>query len=215
MKKKYFYRIIAALSLILFLNGCVVISFYPLYEESDLFENDLLLGQWIDDDGAKWEFIHPEKGKKDQRYVDNKSYRMVIYNEKDSTDGSSLDVHVVKIAGNYYLDFFINEHGPTNTERDPFVLFDLHLMPVHTFARMDVVADTVKLQWFDPDWLEKQIRENKMHIRHEDNGENILLTASTGKLKAFIEKYGELEEAYDLDVKLVKHANEAPLAENR
>jgi hypothetical protein len=50
-------------ALFLFLSGCVVFSFYPLYTEKDLFPNDLLVGEWIDDDSTVWKFDFNYKGK--------------------------------------------------------------------------------------------------------------------------------------------------------
>jgi hypothetical protein len=54
--------IISVVAMLLFLSGCVVFSFYPLYTEKDLFANDLLVGEWLDGDSAVWKFDFNYKG---------------------------------------------------------------------------------------------------------------------------------------------------------
>ena len=60
------------------LSGCVVFSFYPLYTEKDLFPNDILTGEWFENDDQEatfnqgedvWNFVHPylDEEKKTER----------------------------------------------------------------------------------------------------------------------------------------------------
>ena len=66
MKKKVY--VLTGL-IALFFSGCVVFSFYPLYTEKDLFPNDILTGEWFENDpdlkpGINeiiWKFEHPYK----------------------------------------------------------------------------------------------------------------------------------------------------------
>ena len=62
--KKY----ILPLLLALFMSGCVVFSFYPIYTEDDLFPNDYLLGEFFTDDSASWNFdyIYTENEEKEK-----------------------------------------------------------------------------------------------------------------------------------------------------
>ena len=75
-------------------------------------------------------------------------------------------------------------------------------MPVHTIAKLTIVNDTLNISWFDITWLEDQIKEKKIKIRHEKNGENILLTAKTKDLQKMISKNADNEEAFKDGVKL-------------
>ncbi len=198
-------KISVYLLVLILLNGCIIISFYPIYFTSDLFENDLLTGKWYEsDDDFTWNFIHPTRKQKDSTFIDTKGYELKLYNENDSTDGSVLDVNILNIDGNYYLDFFIKEYGPGIVERDQFIIADLHMLPVHSFARIEFNEDSVNIRWFSYDWLEENLKEKKVKIRHENNGNHILLTASTAKLQKFARKYGNVEDAYDMEINLAR-----------
>ncbi|MFB6342686.1 hypothetical protein ACE1ET_13240 [Saccharicrinis sp. FJH62] len=202
--KRIKFSIIIAILILVLVPGCVVISFYPLYEKDDLFANDIMLGKWLDKDSTLWTFNFPHK-KQDGKMVDDSlGYILHLTSEDGTTEKSSLLVHLIKLGDNYFLDFYIDDYDPTNKDRGDFVLFDMHLMPVHTFAKLTAWNDSLYIEWFDPDWLDKQISENKVRIRHEKNEENTLLTARPHELKEFVKKYGHIQDAYGMDVKLFK-----------
>ncbi|QIA08680.1 hypothetical protein [Draconibacterium halophilum] len=187
----------------LLLSGCVVYSFYPLYTESDLFENDLLLGEWFEDDNQdvvfsgsddSWNFTHPFVGDKNDGIRNKKRYVLSLTsNENDIVKESKFEVHVIKLADEYFLDFYIEDYG----DDDNITLADLHLVPVHTFAKLTVFDDKLEIRWFDPEWLEDLIKENKIRVHHEDNGDFILLTAKPKELQKFVSKYVDSEEAFE------------------
>ncbi|MFB6316934.1 hypothetical protein [Saccharicrinis sp. FJH54] len=202
--KRSKYNVLAGLLFFIIIPGCVVISFYPLYEEKDLFANDLLLGKWYGDDSTVWIFNYPTVKKNGIKIDDSTGYVMQIVTADGETEKSTLAVHVIKLDNRYYLDFYLDNYAPTKGDRGDFVLFDLHMMPVHTFARLDYWNDSVEISWFDPDWLDQQIRENRVRIRHEKNESNTLLTARPHELQEFVRKYGHLDDAYSMDQKLIK-----------
>lgn len=184
-------KISAILMIALFFSGCVVYSFYPLYTEKDLFANDILTGEWFqEDDGTNWSFSHPNIGKKELGVIDSTSYFLVV-TDKDSLV-SKFDVHVVKLGGDYFLDFYLDDFLG---DKD-LTLADFHIVPVHTFAKLTVKQDTLHFNWFDQDWLKNLIEENKIRIHHEDNGDYILLTAKPRELQKFVTKYANSEEAF-------------------
>jgi hypothetical protein len=181
------------LMITLFFSGCVVYSFYPLYEEDDLFENDLLTGEWIDDEESEWSFTHPVVGKKGNKIPNKKSY---LLNLKTKDDGkvreSVFNVHVIKIADQYFLDFYLEDY----VNDDEIELSSFHIIPVHTFAKLTIQEDTLQINWFDQEWLKELIEENKIRIHHENNGDFILLTAKPKELQKFVSKYVNSEEAF-------------------
>jgi len=196
-------KILIAGFIALLLSGCVVYSFYPLYTENDLFENDILLGEWFEDDNQdiqfnstddKWAFEHPFVGDKKDSILDKKSYLLTLTsNENDKVKESKFDVHIIKLAGEYFLDFYIEDYGADDDDVD---LATFHLIPVHTFAKLIITEDKLEIRWFDPEWLEDLIKENKIRIHHEDNGDVILLTAKPRELQKFVTKYVNSEEAF-------------------
>ncbi len=176
--------------LILFFSGCVVYSFYPLYTEKDLFANEILTGKWIDNDGAKWNFEHAYHGKKVPENIDSTSYVLQIV-DKDSLK-SEFSVHVIKLGGNYFLDFYLEDF----LDDDNLNLASFHIIPVHTFAKLTISNNHLQINWFDQNWLEDLIKENKIRIHHEKNDDFILLTAKPGELQKFVTKYVNSEEAF-------------------
>ena len=187
MKTKKFSILII---ITLFFSGCVVYSFYPLYTEKDLFPNDILTGKWMDGDSTLWNFEHAYHGKKEPANIDSTSY--VLYLKDKDNKESEFSVHVVKLGGHYFLDFYLEDFMNDN-ELD---LASFHIVPVHTFAKLKVSEDELQINWFDQDWLEKLIDANKIRIHHEDNGDYILLTAKPRELQKFVIKYQDTEEAF-------------------
>jgi len=207
--KKRIFLIISALALLV--SGCVVYSFYPLYTEEDLFANDLLTGNWFENDNEgdsfdenedSWTFEHPELHQ-DSEELDSTSYILTLQGTEDGEAYTSVFlVHVIKLGGNFFLDFYLEEYPDNGKMR----LSTFHVIPVHTFAKLIVGKDQLTIRWFDPDWLEKLIRENKIRIHHEDNDDMILLTAKPHELQKFVTKYVNSEEAFKdgLDVTLLR-----------
>jgi len=177
-------------TLILLFSGCVVYSFYPLYTEKDLFPNDLLTGNWIDNDSTSWNFQHPLIGKEELGIKDSTSY-VLMMKDKDNKE-SKFSVHIIKLGGHYFLDFYLEDfYGNKNLD-----LASFHIVPVHTFAKVAITKNQLQINWYDQDWLGKLIKENKIRIRHEYNDDYILLTASPNELQKFVTKYVDSSEAF-------------------
>lgn len=183
-------NVLISFVLILFFTGCVVYSFYPLYTEKDLFANDLLTGNWMDKDSTSWSFEHAKTGSKENLKTDSTSYVLIV-NDKDNRE-SKFSVHIIKLGGHYFLDFYLEDFYD-NQNLD---LASFHIVPVHTFAKVVISKNQLQINWFDQNWLEKLIKENKIRIRHEYNGDYILLTASPKDLQKFVTKYVDSEEAF-------------------
>jgi len=178
----------------LFFSGCVVYSFYPLYNEKDLFPNDILTGSWMDDEGTEWFFEHAYFGKKAPENIDSTSYVLKL-KTKDETKfpDKEFSVHVIKLGGTYFLDFYLEEY----LDDDELDLASFHIIPVHTFAKLTFTDDELHINWIDQDWLEDLIEENRIRIHHENNGNFILLTAKTTELQKFVTKYVNSDEAFE------------------
>lgn len=198
-------KILYAALLTVFLSGCVVHSFYPLYTPEDLFPNDILVGDWSEDEDeqmmdyeeAVWSFTHPKNKKTGE--VDSTTYNLLI-REKGSVV-SKFSVHVIELGGHYFLDFYLEEYNPN----DDIDLADFHIIPVHTFAKLTIKEGVLQINWFDPGWLSKLIQENKIRIHHEKNDDLYLLTAKPHELQKFVTKYVDSEEAFKDGLKVILH----------
>jgi len=196
-------KLISGIIGFLFLSGCIVYSFYPLYTEDDLFPNDILTGEWVDEEGQQWFFEHAYFGKKVPENIDSTSYILRLKpEEQPEFYENTMRVHVVKLGGHFFLDFYMEDYNGD----DDWNLTDFHLIPVHTFAKLEFTDNMLHINWFDQDWLEDLIEENKIRIHHENNGDVILLTAKPRELQKFVTKYVESEEAFEdgMEAKLTR-----------
>lgn len=184
------------------LSGCVVYSFYPLYSEKDLFPNNYLLGKYSDKDESDWEFTHLKKSIKGADVTDSTGYQLTLMEDKDSSLVSKFKVHLIKIDGILIADFLLDNYLKKKDLR----LFDFHIIPVHTFAKVVVQGNKIHFQWLNGEWLKKLIEGNKLRIRHENNGDFILLTAKSAELQKFLRKYLTSDDAFDdgLEVELTR-----------
>jgi len=191
MKTRNFLLI---LTLAVFFSGCVIWSFYPLYTEKDLFENEILTGTWTDGDSLQWKFEHPERG--NPKSIDKKSYHLHLtdYDKKET----NYDVNIIQLDGIYFLDFYVTDiDGANSSDSDAKLNYwNLHVIPVHTFAKLTVADNTLQINWFDGDWLQKQIEGKKIKIQHEKSEEILLLTAKTADLQKLVVKYANTEAAF-------------------
>jgi len=198
MKTKIFVPVV---TLLLFLSGCVVFSFYPLYTERDLFANDLLVGEWIDSDSSVWKFDFNYRGKQLPENRDSTAF-ILQFRQKGQSDfeNGKMIVHIVKLGGTYFLDFYALDY----LDKKDLTVLDFHLMPVHSFAKLNVKGDKAVIRWFDPKWLQELIEQNRIRIHHENSDDYILLTAQPAELQKFVLKYVNSVEAFDdgLDAEL-------------
>jgi hypothetical protein len=191
--------ILAAL-VALCMQGCIVVSVHPFYKEADVTYNKAFEGDWTDQDNNRWR-IHQNPFKQN-------SYELHV--AKNGRDVALIG-HLFKLGKSTYLDL-----TPSDDNTEEVLVYDLHLIPTHSIARVDRLTDNnVVIKWFNEEWLRTMFTQNKIRIAHElimdenpkskDDG-MYLLTASTEDLQKFVEKYGDDESVYeqDLDLRLTK-----------
>ena len=163
--------------------------------------NEYILGTWNNSEGeAVWEIYK----------LDEDTYGMIL-----TTDSmpAMFKVHMLELSGHYFMDFYPEDFEiPVEEEEEKWLDLDfnfgttsypcindflsIHLFPVHTFARLEIGKDQITFRRFDMDWLYKLFEQNKIRIAHEQTEDNILLTATTDELQAFVSKYADAKEAY-------------------
>lgn len=65
-------------------------------------------------------------------------------------------VPLVKLGGHYFLDLQVEEFRH-RSDKD-LVLFELQLIPIDSFACLDLEVTRVTIRWFKPDWLRVWLR---------------------------------------------------------
>jgi len=165
---------------LLLLTGCWP-SLHPIYNTEDLVTEPGIIGKWGTDDGKG--FYH---------FTQSTEYSYsLLYQEEDGLQ-SEFDVHFIKLDTMLIMDVYPRELDIKTTE-----LYLGHLMPLHSFARIVQLSDSLKFEALNYEYLEKQFKENPKSLKHERVGDMTLLTASTEELQAFILKHLYVDEAFN------------------
>jgi len=171
------YTILTLTALGAILLAACVPSLHPLYTESDLVSDSLLVGIWTNESGSEvWEFSEAE----------GKSYELAY--AKDRTP-AHFEARLVRLNGRLFLDTYPDE----KIEND---FLELHLVPAHVFGRVWLAADTLRMSLLDGDWLRRLIDKGEVEIGHEDVDDALVLTASTEELQKLVRKYADDAEAF-------------------
>lgn len=181
------------LSVFLILSGCWILSFHPLYFEDDLIFDDTLLGDWEtweedQDDVERWTFLRD----KDQ------SYRLIVTDEH-GVEGE-FDGHLLRLDDILYLDLFPREPETGNEFHYG------HLVPCHSFLRIALESDELRLRIMDSDWLDDRLKDGRIKIEHTRCKDGFILTATTKTLQKFIRKYAD--EAFSEEAGILKRIQE-------
>lgn len=167
---------VALLLFMLLIVGCVR-SFNPLFTPKDLVFDQTLIGTWTDNNNNTWAFLEAKE----------KSYELV-YTEKSSP--AKFKAHLVKLGKYLFLDLAPEEPGIDNS------FFAAHLIPVHTFSRIWIAEDSLRLSVFDNGWLKQMIEGKKISIAHQRQGDGIILTAPTRELQKLVVTYADNPKAF-------------------
>lgn len=182
MQKKLTFFL--GLVILLILTGCWTLSIHPLYFEKDLIFIPGLIGTWSDkktDDGTSNPWIFEKSGEN--------VYRLIM-KEKNKSDGL-FKAHLLRLGKYLFLDLFPEEPE----EGDEFYIGSV--IPAHSFLRVSLEDQVLRLGYLDPDWLKKNIDDQKIKIKHERRDDLLILTASTKDLQEFVLKH--VEEAFEFE----------------
>jgi hypothetical protein len=179
---------IFAAILLLIAPSCLV-SIHPLYQEKDLIFLPELVGTWSDGEST-WTF---------NRYDEqSNAYNMTI---TENNKENSFKVGLVKLGNYHYFDFY-----PEESSEELNLFFASHLLPVHTFCKVDLSnKDSFLLSPFKANFLKDLLKRNRIKIKHEYIPEKVLdvdigtyvLTASTQELQKFMMNFGSEENAFE------------------
>jgi hypothetical protein len=186
---------IAASAAILAAASCVP-SLQPLFEDEDLIFEPGLLGSWTGEDGPdRWTF---ERGA-------GRLYRLTAAQSEFETGGGrdkparipgqamAFVGRLGRLGGRLFLDLTPDESGPPPVRNE---LYNMHIVPAHTFWRVRIAGDELTLEPFSPDWLGGALKEGRLKIAHVRTGGRVILTASTAELQAFIRTYADDADAF-------------------
>ncbi len=157
--------------------GCPVRSIFPLFTEKDLFFDPALIG--------KWQVLGSDPP--DTVSVTASATEYLVHNpvlhEGSQTSYHQYSAKLGRIGAHVFLDTY-QELSPNHDAQD-------HMILAHQFHRITLRGDTLELSSLDDDWLRKMIDGGALPISHVRRDGEIILTASTQDLQAFVLRYAD------------------------
>jgi len=223
--KKHQKLVIVALTgfLLILANGCIP-SIHPIYTKDKLVTVNELPGTWLDAPNDV-SFSKKQKVMGQEKEVDVTVYQqdedrpevwkfkaegdkryLLIHTDKSGYT-AAFDVHVVKLGDHLFMDFFPTTMPESESKKGLGIgsLFDgekmnglreIHLYPVHNFAKLEVKQNQLTISMFDPEFLKNLLERQQIRIKHEKTEDGFILTASPEELQKFAQKYANLKEAF-------------------
>lgn len=159
------------------LSGCEgddgpALSVQPFYAPADLDDDPGLAGAWTDKEGD-FTFIF-EPG-------DEQTYKLVV-EEKDGerVSRANFEAHLMNLGPHRFLDFL-----PVSSAQEN-VFFQMHLVPAHSLARVELSQDKLELAFLDGEWLQKKIDEKTVDVPYQKTSGAPLLTGTTDEIQDLV-----------------------------
>ena len=125
----------------------------------------------------------------------------------DNREVALFDARTFKLGTNLFLDIFTDEKSFKESKLND--VYGLHLVPVHSLARITEYSATLLLACLDLDWLTKLLKQNPAAIAHTRlPDDRIILTATTSEMQEFVRKH--LDKAFDPDPEGLKRIPAKP-----
>jgi len=180
---------------LLLFAGCFVPSLNPPYLETDLIEDDRIIGTWVYKDGEsseKWIFT---KGT-------DRTYSLLIAGEEAT---ERLTAHLFYLDGETYLELYPEKRRPEELGTITTCL----LIPAHMFCRLSIADDTLGIAFFNFVWFRDLVGENRADLEYAAYDKDMfLITADTADLRQFI--MAHKEEAFPEPLVLVRTGEAGP-----
>jgi len=174
------------------LSGCLVKSLHPFYKPSDIVYRKDIIGTYVDQEKGTWQIEQAIKQEFLKADSPQNHYKITLVDDKKRK--ASFTGNLFKLDNNYYVDFF-PEGGNNDDQID---LYNLHLLGVHTVAKVIIGKNSIHIKWYNEKWLSELFEQNKIRLAHEkvDNNDAVVLTASTNDLQKFMRKFANDPNAF-------------------
>jgi len=204
---------LALYGVVVLLTGCVpVISLHPLFTRETITSEEKLLGTWIEDSNnpqVTWEFARLEASATERLPAElrdqiQKCYRVNITDDKGRK--GSFAGCLVKLQDRLFLDILPDKFpsGEQDPEGMKLVYNAFFFLRVHTFVRVGLVDDSLRIRLTDDETFKKLIEAEPKAVKHDEIDDHAVLTASTAELQAFVTKYADDERLFTNEVALTR-----------
>ncbi len=209
-KKILFY------GLAILLAGCgPIFSLHPLFTKENIVFDEKLLGTWAEDpnkpDNA-WEFTRLDEagaGTLAQEFKDDlqRFYRLnVTAKEENTVRKASVVACLVKLEDRLFLDVFPDKvpSGEQDVEKLPLLYNAFFFVPVHTFLKVDLAGNHLKLWMTDDEKIAKLFEAEPTAVKYETVDDRPILTSSTKELQAFVLKHAGDDRLFANELTLLR-----------
>ena len=172
----------AGLVMMAIVAGCVP-SIHGIATEENTVWDENLLGAWgdpgeVDDPNSEvWEFA--AEG-------DEGSY--TLFHRDDEGRVAEFTVRLVQVGDMLFLDIFPDDDKQLGKPNN---LYQIHLLGVHTFMKVDELSEALRLRYMDMDAVKKLLENNPGLVKHEMREDQVILTAEAGELQDFLLSCGD------------------------
>ena len=120
---------------------------------------------------------------------------LLTHKEWDGQDTitSYVTIELTQIGKEKYMDFKPISRGIDLVDGS----FGNNIIFGHTFARYQIKNGNLFMSPLNGDHIENLIEQKRIRLKHEVLNDGIVLTASMGELRAFLEKYENDEKLFD------------------
>ncbi|MBX2817935.1 MAG: hypothetical protein KTR24_18150 [Saprospiraceae bacterium] len=113
--------------------------------------------------------------------------------------------HLTKIEEQLFIDFSPSHlKNPVMHEN---ARFAMNYISGHTFAKIEFVDEKMILHPLNSTFIEELLKQKRIRLKHEVINSNIVLTASTEEIRAFIKRYLGDPNLFDESESLSPHAS--------
>jgi len=180
--------------------SCVV-SLLPLFDDGYLVSEPGLLGTWKTVDSADtWTFEKAEGieymlTQRQAEYDLEKAVGAETPSKKVPGDTVRFRARLGRLGAGLFLDLTPAEKYNPVVHND---LYNAHMVPGHTLARIWLDQDSLRIVFLDEEWLTEAIKDGRIALPFVEAEGFLVLTAPTSGLQTFILKYGGDKRAFPL-----------------
>jgi hypothetical protein len=176
--------------------GCWQVSIHPFFDETAPLDG--VAGPWVAD----------EKDPGTLELVASPDGSWTIRLTESDGDTSAARVRFGRVGDQLFWDM------TAEVPKGAGELTELHLLPVHSVARVRLEGDRLEVAQLDPRWLAQAIDDGRVELAHadpdsRDSDAPVILTAPTAELEGFLRSYGDDPEAFS-ETTVYHRAREVP-----
>jgi hypothetical protein len=178
--------------------SCVV-SLLPLFDDGYLVSEPGLVGTWkVAGSADTWTFERADGmeyslTQRQAEYDLETPSGQGTPSRKVPGDTARFKARLGRLGAGLFLDLIPTEKDNPEVRND---LYNAHMIPGHTLARVWLDKDSLRIVFLDEDWLDEAIKDGRIALTHVEAEGFRVLTAPTSGLQTFILKYGGDKRAF-------------------